>query len=682
MAMIEKIRRQGWLVIVLVGIGIVGFLVPYDAVMAMFGNRNNSVGEIDGHDITAKEWQDAIKVQQELFRYDGNQAGLSNDTWNNLVESILMKPQYEDAGIQVTDEEYDEIVFGQFLSPYVLNTIYGGKDSTSLKEQMRTNFEGMPASMAEGWKNLITLKRQREKFDALVKKSLYANNIDGKFEFKATNDKVNVDYVVKMYASIPDSTIAWTESDLQSYYNKHKNDREYKQESSRSLEYIKFPVTPSAADSAAITSSLAEMKANFLAAKNDSAFAAANAATPGQGKVVYKEGQYIEPFNSQIKSDSVGRVVGPIVDNNTLRLVKITKRATEVDSVQARHILLAEKGAAGKAKADSIKAVIVKEKNFAAMAEKFGTDGTKTSGGDLGMFSRGAMVAPFEEACFNGKVGEVQIVETQFGVHVVEVTKKNAPKPVTYVSIVDRTIEPSPTTRKNAYSLVNEFTIACADSAAFRAAADTLNGGTVITPAKNIRPNATAVPGLPNSDGLISWAFGAEIGEVSPPTLVGNDYVVAVLTDIRERGVPTLQNIYDQVKEEVIKEKKAEKYMELMKQGSLQDIAKAVESDVKQGTNIVMKSANIPGSGVSAAENEIIGACFGLKKDFLSSPIKGKGGVYVLQRTSDVASVESQDNYTTDRETIMTSNKSRAPFSLYNAFRESADVIDLRFERR
>ncbi len=119
-----------------------------------------------------------------------------------------------------------------------------------------------------------------------------------------------------------------------------------------------------------------------------------------------------------------------------------------------------------------------------------------------------------------------------------------------------------------------------------------------------------------------------------------------------------------------------------MKQGTLQDIAKAVESDVKQGTNIALKSANIPGSGVSAAENEVIGACFGLKKDFLSSPIKGKGGIYVIQRTSDVASVESQDNYTTDRETIMTNNKSRAPFSLYNAFKESADVIDLRFERR
>ena len=682
MAMIEKIRRQGWLVIVLVGIGIVGFLVPYDAVMAMFGNRNNSVGEIDGQDISAKEWQDAIKVQQELFRYDGNQAGLSNDTWNNLVESILMKPQYDEAGIVVTEEEYDEIVFGQNLSPYVLNTIYGGKDSTALKEQMRTNFEGMTASMADGWKNLITLKRQREKFDALVRKSLYANNIDGKFEFKATNDKVNVDYVVKTYASIPDSTIAWTESDLQSYYNKHKNDREYKQETSRSLEYIKFPVTPSPADSAAINTSLAEMKVNFLAATNDSAFAAVNAATPGQAKVAYKEGQYIEPFNSQIKSDSVGRVVGPILDNGTLRLVKITKRGTEVDSVQARHILLAEKGAAAKAKADSLKAVIQKEKNFAAMAEKFGTDGTKTSGGDLGMFGRGSMVAPFEDACFNGKVGEIQIVETQFGVHVVEVTKKNAPKSVTYISVIDRTIEPSPSTRKSAYSMVNEFTIACADSAAFRAAADTLNGGTVITPAKNIRPNATSVPGLPNSDGLISWAFGAEIGEVSPPTLVGNDYVVAVLTDIRERGVPTLQNIYDQVKDEVIKEKKAEKYMELMKQGTLQDIAKAVESDVKQGTNIALKSANIPGSGVSAAENEVIGACFGLKKDFLSSPIKGKGGIYVIQRTSDVASVESQDNYTTDRETIMTNNKSRAPFSLYNAFKESADVIDLRFERR
>jgi peptidyl-prolyl cis-trans isomerase D len=565
MAMIEKIRRQGWLVVVLVGIGIIGFLIPYDAVMALFGSSNNTIGEIDGNSISAQEWQKAVDVQKELFRYDGNSTGLSNDTWNNLVEKVLMNDEYEALGIQVSDEEYDEILFGSKLSSYVLNTIYGGKDSTAMKEQMRTNFDGMTTSMANGWKNLIVAKRQREKYDAMVKKGIYANNIDGKWAFKSNDDKVNVDYVVKTYASVPDSTISWTESDLRAYYNKHKNDREYKQETSRSIEFIKFPVTPSSADSAAIRTSLEALKDGFLKATNDSAFAALNSGVPGNAKIAYKEGTVSEPYNTQIKTDSVGRVIGPISENGMMRLIKITKRGTEVDSVQARHILLSEKGPAGKAKADSLKAVIQKNKNFAELAAIYGTDGTKTAGGDLGMFGRGSMVKPFEDACFNGKVGDIQVVETQFGVHVVEVTKKNEAKQVTYVSMVDKMIEPSAATRKAGYALVNDFTINFSDSAAFRAAADTLNGGTPITPAKNIRPNATTVPGLTNADAVVSWAYGAELGEVSTPLLVGTDYIVAVLTEVKERGVPTFENIYDQVKAEVIKEKKAEKFMELMK---------------------------------------------------------------------------------------------------------------------
>jgi hypothetical protein len=102
---------------------------------------------------------------------------------------------------------------------------------------------------------------------------------------------------------------------------------------------------------------------------------------------------------------------------------------------------------------------------------------------------------------------------------------------------------------------------------------------------------------------------------------------------------------------------------------------------VKQGQNITLRSSNIPGSGVSGVENEVIGACFGLKKDFISSPIKGKGGVYVIQRTSDVASTTSPDNYTTDRNTMITSNQSRAAMSIFNSFREAADIQDNRFER-
>jgi peptidyl-prolyl cis-trans isomerase D len=568
----------------------------------------------------------------------------------------------------------------------VKQTIYGGQDSASFREQMRTNFDGMEPERAAGWKNLIMHKRMKEKYDLMLKRGMYANNLDGKWAFKQQSDKINLSYVVKSYAEIPDSTVEVSESDIRSYYNKHKNDREYKQEVSRSVNYIRFPVRPSSNDSLSLRESLTSLAESFRVDKNDSAFAATNA-TPGSKPMIsYTANKFPEPYNTQVLNDSIGKVIGPFEYNGKYALAKVSKRMNVLDSVKARHILIkadrkdAAALATARAKADSIKNVIAKEKNFEAMAAQFGSDGTKTSGGDLGWFGKGAMVKEFEDASFSKPKGELSLVTTDFGVHVLEVTDQKFA--VAKVAMIEKTIEPSASTRKGAYALASEFSINFADSTSFRAAADTLNGGTPIMPAKNIRPNSTTINGLQNGYPVVSWAFGAELGEVSQPMMIDNDYIIATLVDVKERGVPTLANVYDKMKQEAIKEKKAEKFMELMKSGSLEEIAKAVESTVKTADNVTLKSGNIPGSGVSAQEYEVIGIAFGLKKDFISSPIKGKGGVYVLQKTSDIVEGTSTDNYTADRDQMMTNLQNRAASSIFNSFKEEAEVIDDRFTRR
>lgn len=684
MAMIEKIRNQKWLVITVVGLGLILFLVT-GLIQNIDKLSSDSIGEIDGDEISAQEWMAAVEQQKVLFNYSGNESSLSNDTWNNLVESKLMKDEFDAIGLTVTEEEYDQIVFGEMLSPFVKQTIYGGQDSASVREQMRTNFDGMEPARAEGWKKLITQKRLKEKYDLMVKRGLYANNLDGKWAFKQQADKVNISYVVKTYAEIPDSTITWTESDLKSYYNKHKNDREYKQETSRTVEYIKFPVQPSSMDSVSIRESLTTLATTFRTATNDSAYAAENTSVGSIPTMKYHSGAFPEPFNTQVLNDSMGKVVGPFAFNGKMSIAKVTKRMNEVDSVKARHILIkADRKDAGalaiaKAKADSIKNVIAKENNFEAMAAQFGSDGTKNTGGDLGWFGRGAMVKEFEDASFNGKLKQLQTVTTDFGVHVLEITEQKSA--VAKVAVIERRIEPSAGTRKGAYSLASEFSINFADTAAFRAAADTLNGGTPIIPAQNIRPNSTTVSGLQDGYSVVSWAYSADLGEVSQPMLIGTDYIIAALTEVKERGVPTLDNVREKMEVEVIKEKKAEKYMEMMKSGSLQEIATAISSTVKNAENITLRSGNIPNSGVSQQEYEVIGIAFGLKKDFISSPIQGKGGVYVIQKTSDVVEGVTTDNYTADRDGLMTNLQNRAAMAVFNSFKEEAKIEDNRFER-
>jgi peptidyl-prolyl cis-trans isomerase D len=680
MAMIEKIRQQRGLLLVMVGVGLLSFLIPYDAVMSLFGNNNAAIGEIDGQSISAQEWQRALQDREPLFQYQGNEQSLSNDTWNQMMENIIYQDEYDALGIEVSDEEYEEITFGELLSPFVKSTIYGGKDSTALKEQVRKSFDGMDAKMAENWKKLIKQKRQKEKYDIMLRKGAFANNIDAKWAFKAANDKVSVDFVVKTFAEIPDSTITWTDSDVRAYYNKHKNDREYRQETSRSVKYLNFPVQATSADSASLRTTLENLAVEFRTAKSDSTFASSNAGSPIEAYTNYTDGTYPADIESRVKNDSLGTVIGPFVHNGRFLLVKSSKRGIDNNTVEARHILIKDK-ATGKTKLDSLKNVIAKSNNFAEIAKQYSEDpGSGAQGGDLGKFGRGQMVKPFEDACFNGAVGSLQVVESDFGWHLIEVTGKNFP--YTKVAQIDRAIEPSSKTVKGAYALAKEFSLNCSDTTAFRLAADTLNGGTKLIDGKNIKPNATSVASLSDAGELVGWAYGAELGEVSQPMMIGKDYVIAALTEIKEKGVPTFENVYDIMKAETIKEKKAEKYTAMMNEGSLADIASRIGTEVKKAENVSMRNSNLPSSGVSMPENTVVGSCFGLNTGSMSKAIVGKGGIYVIQRNADITVAESVDNYQSDMDRATASYQQKASNSVYNSFKEAAQVEDNRYERR
>ena len=680
MAMIEKIRQQRGLLLAMVGIGLLSFLIPYDAVMSLFGNNNSAIGEIDGQTISAQEWQRALQDREPLFQYQGNEQSLSNDTWNQLVENFLYQDEFENLGIEISEDEYEEITFGELLSPFVKSTIYGGKDSASFKEQVRKSFDGMDAKMAENWKKLIKQKRQKEKYDLMLRKAAYANNIDAKWAFKAANDKVSVEYVVKTFTEIPDSTIAWTDSDVRAYYNKHKNDREYRQETSRSVKYISFPVRATDTDSATLRESLEKIMNDFRTASNDSMFASNNAGNAAEAYTNYTDGMFPTDIESRIKGDSLGTVIGPVVSNGRYFLIKPSKRGVDNNQVEARHILIKDK-ATGKAKLDSLKNVITASKNFEEMAKQYSEDpGSGANGGGLGKFGRGAMVKPFEDACFNGAVGSLQIVESDFGWHLIEVTGNNFP--YTKVAQIDRVIEPSSKTVKGAYASAKEFSLNCADTVSFRAAADTLNGGTQLIEGKNIKPNATSVASLAEAGELTGWAYGAELGEVSQPMMIGKEYIIAALTEVKEKGVPTFENVYDVMKAETIKEKKAEKYAAMMNEGSLADIAARIGSEVKKADNVSMRSSNLPMSGVSGQENVVIGACFGIGTGKMSKAIIGKGGVYVIQRSADVVVGESADNYDSDRDRTTASFQQKATNTVFTSFREAAQIEDNRYDRR
>ena len=121
-------------------------------------------------------------------------------------------------------------------------------------------------------------------------------------------------------------------------------------------------------------------------------------------------------------------------------------RFREPEQVRASHILIGvaqdakpEEKEAAKKKADDVMAQVKEGKDFAELAKANSTCPSKEQGGDLGFFPRGAMVKPFEDAAFAMQEGQTSdIVETQFGYHIIKLTEKKAERTVPFEEVKDR----------------------------------------------------------------------------------------------------------------------------------------------------------------------------------------------------------------------------------------------------
>jgi len=86
------------------------------------------------------------------------------------------------------------------------------------------------------------------------------------------------------------------------------------------------------------------------------------------------------------------------------------------DQVRARHILVQTLN-----EAVELHTKVTEGHDFGQLATKFSKCPSGAQGGDLGMFGRGMMVKPFEDAAFGLDVGGLsQPVQTQFGYHLIQ----------------------------------------------------------------------------------------------------------------------------------------------------------------------------------------------------------------------------------------------------------------------
>ena len=181
MAMIEQIRNRQGLLLAMIGIGMLGFLVPYDAVLALMGQGNaRDVGSVAGESISAIDYRMEVDERRRLG-FSGDQ--LQDEVWADLTANIVLDDTYDALGLEVTDAEFQEMLFGTLDSPYMGRAFYSNGENKAFWQQnfgaMLTTDQGKMNLLS--YKRLIIAKRKKEKMDALLTDALYTNSLEGKY---------------------------------------------------------------------------------------------------------------------------------------------------------------------------------------------------------------------------------------------------------------------------------------------------------------------------------------------------------------------------------------------------------------------------------------------------------------------------------------------------------------------
>ena len=698
MATLQKIRnRAGIAIAIFIGMALAAFILGdlFKSTSSITRSNQMELAEIDGKNVTYPEFQAKVEELSEIYKMNSGKTSLDQQTteqireqtWQNTVRNLTMQDIYENLGIGVSSVELFDLVQGK--NPHaIIQSIFRDQSTGTLNRSAMIQFLKFQQSNSTGkerayWlfiENQIVEEQTFTKYNNLISKGIYVTNDEAKSDLKGRNHQANIQFVAKPFSSISDSTVKMTDEDLKAYYEKKKEN--YKQENNRNIEYVTFPVTASKADEDKLIKWINVTKTEFATVDDPAAYVNINSDVPFDPSY-FKKGELSPQLGTFAFAGKVGDIYGPYKENNSWKLAKIQKFEELPDSVEVRHILIRVNTqpelAAAQKTADSLKnLIVVKGEKFENIArEKSSDTGSAAKGGDLGWVRRGMMVKPFEDASFFGKVNDIQIVKTQFGIHLVQVTNRGKTAPNVQLAIINRMIEPSSQTYQATYTSASKFASQNQDIKKFN---DAITAQGLNKRIANIRENDKEIAGLTNSRLLIRAAYKASVGSIilstegTPIFELGDQFVVASLTSEQEKGISSFSSVKSRLETEVKKEKKAQQLVEKMSgKTDLNQLASSLNVTVGEAQNITFESSSIPSVGYEPA---IAGAATALDANQVSKPIVGTNGVYVVKVNS--LHPGADQDLASGKQRLAAGINYRANTLAFEALRENAKIIDKR----
>ncbi|HOP58771.1 MAG TPA: SurA N-terminal domain-containing protein [Bacteroidales bacterium] len=703
MSAIQFLREKaGVFVAVIIGISLLLFVVS-DFFGSGTGQRKQmkeyyDLGEIAGEDVSYQDFEMRVQNMVEIYKLSGasnidesTYESIREQVWQQMVREKILDNNYEKLGIGVSNEEVDDLVLGNNPHPVVMQ-LFSDQNTGEFNKSFLINFLqqiDVDETARKYWlffEDQIVDDRMSTKYNNLVSKGLYITSKQTEFEDMLNKASVDFSFIMKNYASVPDSAVEIQRSELESYYSKHKNS--YKRSALRDIEYVTFDILPSENDRRDAEEWINETKEEFAEASDPEQFINLTADTRHNGFYVPLN-SVSEQLRDFVKSEDKNTVFGPYEEDGSFKIARLIDAANRPDSVRARHILISS----GQLRttenarhiADSLINLLKSGVDFEVLAMSNSDDGGSAQvGGDLGWFSEGMMVTPFNDACFSARKGEYVTAETTYGVHIIEVLNKSKDVRKYNIGIIDRMITPSSATNQAVYSEASQFAANSSTYEQFNSSIASLNMDKRV--ANDVMPSQKTLPGLDNPRSLVIALFSAKEGDIilddneQAVFEIGEKYVVAYCTRVQEEGLAPLKDVENDVRFAVLREKKAdiisEQFKEIKGSGnSLNDIANEMGLNIQEATQISFRSYSVPGAGMEPA---LISAATSAPQGQLAGPVSGNNGVFMFQVNS-VSEAPPEDTEML-RERLMATYRMRGTYEAYEALRESANIIDKRYK--
>lgn len=654
MAVLEKIRQRSALTIIIIAFALFAFLVPSLFDKGNLAGNTKDVGSVNGKDISFEEFR--VKVSN----VEKSQQGISptvaaNRVWDQEVSISLLTSEFDKLGLRVGSKHIMEILKADQnigKNPIFLNAA-GIFDEAKFKEYFKSNPE--QAQYLKDREKDAELNAKYQIYATLIKSGTYTTESEGKLKYEMEANKANFSYVAGLYSTIKDSDVKISDDDIVAFMK--KNEKKYKADESREIEYVLIEDKASPEDVAEVKAKVSKLLTGsvvynqetgkndtlpgFRATNNTIEFVNSNSDIPYDSTYVAKKDLPAVDAD-KLYNLAPGEIYGPYMFGKYYCISKSMGRKIGVN-VKASHILISYEGAQvpnqkekrtkeqAKAKAESLLAQInANPDSFLMLAFTASDDSSAQQGGDLGYFGPNQMVKPFNDFVFSNPIGKVGLVETTFGFHIIKVTDK---QDGIRLATIAQKVEASEVTSDKVFTKATQFEIEATDKDFTKSAAAMK---LTIAPPVTVKLMDEAFGPLGNQRNIVRWAFedDTKLGTVKRFEVANLGHVIARVKKVNPEGLMAVDLVRNYVEPILKNKKKAEMIKAKMTGNSLEAIAKATGSAVQQATDVTMDNPVL--SGGVGQEPKVVGNAFALAPGKLSAPIEGNTGVYVVLSKSIV----------------------------------------------